>query len=226
MPETLRSYVGDGSIPPPRGYTPLIPIVGRKRRGSNVDHSTRPPHRGFHNPLRLFLYPDVTLLLFFNGVVYAVFYGVTTSVSVLYQSTYPYLTETDIGLCFLAIGGGMLLGGVIVGRIIDLEYRRVKRQMIAALEKETDPEKRMSVEDVTKEENFPIEKARLQLMPVYLATFVAMCVVYGWLLEARVNIAGPLIVQIVRKYCPAPLALSAHRLTYQHAQWASPPWAS
>ena len=200
MPETLRSYVGDGSIPPPRGYTPLIPIVGRKRRGGNVDHSTRPPHHGFHNPLKLFLYPDVTLLLFFNGVVYAVFYGVITSISVLYQSTYPFLTETDIGLCFLAIGG------VIVGRIIDLEYRRVKRQMIAVIEKETDPEKRMSIEDVTKEENLPIEEARLHLTPVYLATFSGMCVVYGWLLQANVNIAGPLIVQIVRKYCAAPLA--------------------
>ena len=72
-----------------------------------------------------------------------------------------------------AIGGGMLLGGVIVGRIIDLEYRRVKRQMITALEKETDTEERMSIEDVTKEENLPIEEARLQLMPVYFATFVA-----------------------------------------------------
>ena len=47
-----------------------------------------------------------------------------------------------------------------------------------------------------------IEKARLRLMPVYLATFVAMCIVYGWLLDAKVNIAGPLIIQIVCEFRP------------------------
>ncbi|KAI0727810.1 major facilitator superfamily domain-containing protein [Fomitopsis betulina] len=197
MPETLRSYVGDGSLPPPRGYAPLIPVVGRNREGDVSDPAARLPKRSFHNPLRLFLLPDVTLLLFFNGVVYAVFYGVTTSISVLFEQTYPYLSETDIGLCFLAIGGGMLFGGVAAGRIIDKEYRRVKTQMIAASEKELDPDKRLKIEDITKEENFPIEKARLRIMPLYLATFVTTCIIYGWLLEAKVNIAGPLIIQIV-----------------------------
>lgn len=197
MPETLRSYVGDGSLPPPRGYMPLIPVVNRKHKDGVAVPTERPPKRGFHNPLKLFLYPDVTLLLLFNGVVYAVFYGVTTSISVLFQATYPYLSETEIGLCFLAIGGGMLFGGVIVGRIIDREYNLVKAQMIAASEKETDPEKRIRIEDITKEENFLIERARMRLMPLYLAMFVAMCIVYGWLLDAKVNIAGPLIIQIV-----------------------------
>ena len=222
MPETLRSYVGDGSLPPPRGYTPLIPIIGRKRRGSVSKPAARPPKRGFQNPLKLFLYPDVTLLLFFNGVVYAVFYGVTTSISVLFQDTYPFLSETEVGLCFLAIGGGMLFGGVVVGRIIDREYRRVKVQMIAASEKEPDPDKRLRIEDITKEENFPIEKARLRLMPVYLATFVAMCIVYGWLLDAKVNIAGPLIIQIVCEFRPSQQVGRMHRLIVAQIQWVSP----
>ncbi|KAH9835929.1 MFS general substrate transporter [Rhodofomes roseus] len=203
MPETLRAYVGDGSIPPPRGYQPLMPIIGRKRMrmsSAPLDPSVRPPRRGFNNPFRLFLFFDVTLLLFYNGVVYAVFYGVTTSISTLFQATYPYLTETETGLCFLAIGGGMLVGGVITGKVIDREYRRVRDQMIAASEKETDPEKKLNPEEVTKEEHFPIEKARMRLMPFYLGLFVAMCIVYGWLLAAKVNIAGPLIIQIVLGY--------------------------
>ncbi|KAH9937306.1 major facilitator superfamily domain-containing protein [Fomitopsis serialis] len=176
MPETLRAYVGDGSIPPPRGYQPFIPVIGRKRKSSApLDPSARPLRRGFINPFRLFLLPDVSLLLFFNGVVYAVFYGVTTSISTLFQDTYPYLTETEVGLCFLAIGGGMLIGGIVTGKVIDREYRRVKDQMIAASEKETDPEKKLSPEEVTKEEHFPIEKARLRLMPLYLGLFVVMC---------------------------------------------------
>lgn len=223
MPETLRSYVGDGSLPPPRGYAPLIPVVGRNREGDVSDPAARLPKRSFHNPLRLFLLPDVTLLLFFNGVVYAVFYGVTTSISVLFEQTYPYLSETDIGLCFLAIGGGMLFGGVAAGRIIDKEYRRVKTQMIAASEKELDPDKRLKIEDITKEENFPIEKARLRIMPLYLATFVTTCIIYGWLLEAKVNIAGPLIIQIVCEYYgPSKLIEQTGSSRRPIPQWASP----
>lgn len=198
MPETLRAFVGDGSVPPPRLYLPLIPVIGRSRQNvTPQDPSTRPAPRRFNNPFVLFLYPDITLLLLFNGIVYAVFYGVTTSISTLFKTTYPYLSETEIGLCFLAIGGGMLIGGVFTGRLVDKEYRRAKRQMLAAQEKETDPEKRLSPEDVTKEEHFPIERARLRLMPLYLGIFVAICIGYGWALDKKANIAAPLILQFV-----------------------------
>ncbi|KAH9950873.1 major facilitator superfamily domain-containing protein [Amylocystis lapponica] len=182
LPETLRALVGDGSIPPPPLYKPLIPIIGRNRV-VEPDHSTRPPPRGFANPLKLFLYPDVTLLLVFNAILYSVFYGVTTSISTLFQQTYPFLNETDIGLCFLAIGGGMLFGGVITGQVLDREYKR-----------------RITPEDVTKDEYFPIEQARLRLLPVYFAVFVAVCIGYGWALEKKVSIAGPLILQIILGY--------------------------
>ncbi|OSX67227.1 hypothetical protein POSPLADRAFT_1051377 [Postia placenta MAD-698-R-SB12] len=198
MPETLRAFVGDGSVPPPRLYLPLIPVIGRSRQNvTPQDPSTRPAPRRFNNPFVLFLYPDITLLLLFNGIVYAVFYGVTTSISTLFKTTYPYLTETEIGLCFLAIGGGMLIGGVFTGRLVDKEYKRAKRQMLAAQEKETDPEKRLSPEDVTKEEHFPIERARLRLMPLYLGIFVVICIGYGWALDKKANIAAPLILQFV-----------------------------
>ncbi|KAI8981383.1 MFS general substrate transporter [Trametes punicea] len=193
LPETLRAMVGNGSIPPPKAYRPLIPIIGRTAQ--DVDPSDKAPRRGFANPLILFTYPDVSLLLFFNALVYAVFYGVTATISTLFQPTYPFLNETDTGLCFLAIGGGMLIGGVVTGEILDREYQRVKRKLICKVE--SDPEKRIRPEDVTREEHFPIELARLRLMPVFFAVYVAACIGYGWCLKAGVNIAGPLILQIV-----------------------------
>ncbi|KAI0931697.1 hypothetical protein AcV5_004875 [Taiwanofungus camphoratus] len=200
MPETLRAIVGDGSITPPPIYRPLVPVIGRGRQSAVQDPSTRPARPRFRNPLVLFLYPDISLLLFFNAIMYAVFYGVTTSISTLFQRTYMYLNETDIGLCFLAIGGGMLIGGVITGRLLDKEYRRVKEEVIRMQEKETDAEKRIRPEDVTKDENFPIERARLRLMPVYFGVFVAACIGYGWCLDKGTNIAGPLILQIIIGY--------------------------
>ena len=79
--------------------------MSRNRLGSSsVD---KPPKKPFANPLRLLTYPDVLLLLFYNGVVYAAFYGVTASLSVVFKTSYPFLSETDIGLCYLAIGGGV-----------------------------------------------------------------------------------------------------------------------
>lgn len=193
LPETLRALVGNGSIPPSRAYRPLIPIIGRTAQ--EADDADKPPRRGFANPLRLFTYPDVSLLLFFNALVYSVFYGVTATISTLFQPIYPFLSETDIGLCFLAIGGGMLVGGVVTGEVLDHEYKRIKRDMIRRAE--ADPEKKIRPEDVTQEAHFPIEYARLRLMPAFFAVYIAACIGYGWCLQAKVNIAGPLILQII-----------------------------
>ena len=214
LPETLRAMVGNGSIPPPKGYMPLIPVIGR--RWQSVEASDRPPRRGFANPFVLFTYPDVSLLLFFNALVYSVFYGVTATISTLFQPTYPYLTETDTGLCFLAIGGGMLVGGVITGEILDREYQRVKRRLIDQVQ--SDPELKIRPEDVTKEEHFPIEYARLRLMPAFLVMFVAGCIGYGWCLQAGVNIAGPLILQIISEH--GHHSTPSHELTCLLVGWS------
>lgn len=190
--------MGDGSIKPGPVWRPLVPVIGRGHVGLN-DHD-KPPRRRFQNPLLLFLRPDVSLLLFFNGILYAVFYGVTASISSLFSDIYPFLSETDIGLCFLAIGGGMLFGSWFTGIFLDKEYRRVKERMEKRCR--DDPECKIRIEDVTKDENFPIEYARFRTMPVYFVIYVAACIGYGWCLEAKVNIAGPLILQIISKSYP------------------------
>ena len=185
---------GNGSVPPPKAYTPLIPIIGPKAHEPN--YSSRGSHRGFANPLLLFLYPDVTLLLLFNGVVYSEFYAVTATISTLFQTAYPFLDQTDIGLCFLGIGGGMLVGGIVIGKLLDADYQRSKRKTLRRLEQ--DPEKNFATDDVTKE-NFPIEYARLRTMPVYFGIFVVATIGYGWCLHANVSLAGPLVLQIISK---------------------------
>ena len=199
--------VGDGSIPPPKGYRPVIPVLGRI--AEDPDHTTRPPHRGFANPLLLFLYPDVTLILLFNALVYAEFYAVTATISTLFQTTYPFLSETATGLCFLAIGGGMMFGGVANGELLDFEYRRAKRRILARIA--ADPECTLSPEDATKDENFPIEHARLRLMPPMFALYCAACIGYGWCLQAKVSIAGPLILQFISEYEPLALWITCGR---------------
>ncbi|TBU34756.1 major facilitator superfamily domain-containing protein [Dichomitus squalens] len=193
LPETLRAICGDGSVPPPKAYMPIIPIIGRKKQ--EPDYSTRGSRRGFANPLLLFLYPDVVLILFFNALVYSEFYAVTATISTLFLDTYPFLNETDAGLCFLGIGGGMLVGGVAMGKLLDADYQRVKRKIIRKMEQ--DPENKLNAADATKDEYFPIEYARLRTVPAFFAVFVIACIGYGWCLHSSVNIAGPLILQII-----------------------------
>jgi prepilin signal peptidase PulO-like enzyme (type II secretory pathway) len=167
--------------------------MGRNRLSSSL--MNKPPKKAFANPLRLFTYPDVMLLLFYNGIFYSVFYGVAATISTLFQTSYPFLSETDIGLCYLAIGGGMLFGSLLTGKFLDRDYQTIKNEMMRKAE--ADGEKGMRPEDVTKEENFPIERARLRTTPIYLAVFVAATVGYGWCLQKNVNLAVPLILQII-----------------------------
>jgi len=196
LPETLCALVGDGSITPSVFYRPVIPMIGpNKRRTSSTE---RPPKRPFANPLRLFTHYDILLLLVVNGIFYAVFYSVTAMLSTLFHQAYPFLSETDVGLCFMASGGGMIFGSLITGMCLDRDYQIIKSRMIR--EAEADTENKMSPEDVTKEPNFPIEKARLRTMPIYYFLFIASCAGYGWCLQHKVNIAGPLLLQLIIGY--------------------------
>ncbi|KIJ66313.1 hypothetical protein HYDPIDRAFT_109309 [Hydnomerulius pinastri MD-312] len=196
LPETLRRLVGDGSVIPSKFYRPLVPVVGRGRQSTGAEMPAPPP---FSNPLRILTYLDVMNLLVFNGIICSVFYAVTTTISTLFQSTYSFLNETDIGLCFLAIGGGTIIGGLVTGRLLDRDYKKMKEKI--AREASANTESSVRPEDVTKDdENFPIEKARLRMVPFNLILYTACCAGYGWCLEKKVNMAAPLVLQIVLAY--------------------------
>ncbi|KAJ6573483.1 MFS general substrate transporter [Mycena vulgaris] len=191
LPETLRTVVGNGSIPPPAIYYAVVPIIGRRASPSPSPTAAAlppAPRKAFQNPLRLLLHLDVALLLLFNGVVYAVFYGVTASISTVFHTAYPQLNETELGLCFLAVGGGMVVGSLFCGKVLDWDYQRVRRGM--PIQEQVD-ERTGKTDDA-----FPIEKARLRLMPGLLAVFVASCIGYGWCIDRRTHIAGPLVLLV------------------------------
>ncbi|KAI6012499.1 major facilitator superfamily domain-containing protein [Pisolithus orientalis] len=192
FPDTLRQLVGDGSVLPSRFYRPLVPLVGHGRRGMTTE---RPPRVPFVNPLRILTYPDVLALLLFNAVQYALFYAIIATISSIFQSTYSFLNETEIGLCFLASGFGTTIGGYVIGKILDRDCRLLKEKL--ALERMITTDTPGLREAVTHEENFPIEKARLKTIPIQLLICVTCCAGYGWCLHQKVNIAVPLVLQFV-----------------------------
>ena len=154
QPETLQSVVEGGRNRIPILYQPVIPIIGRQiSQGPTV--SPEVTVKVFRNPFRLFLQPDILLLLGLSAIVTAVFYGLNISISSLFSAAYPFLDETKIGLCYLAIGGGMIFGSSIMGRVLDWEYQTFKKRAetrFTALG--------LTSVDITKEDSFPLEQVR------------------------------------------------------------------
>ena len=131
---------------------------------------------------------DILLLSVSNGLACAIFYGITASISVLFSNSYPFLTQTDIGLCFMVIGGGNILGSILIGRFMDRDYHAVKKKMLQKAERE--PESGIRPEEVTNEEKISIELARLRTVPICYACTIG----YGWSVQTKVNLAVPLML--------------------------------
>lgn len=192
LPETLRAIVGNGSIPAARIYTPGLPILGRSF--PKADASVRPPPKPSQNPFAIFTYPDIVTLLAFNAIVSGILYSILTPLSSLFEQRYPHLSQTSIGLCFLAIGGGMIIGTAFTGKLLDRRYRATKDQYARQAGKDREVSGGANAPD---EHDFPIEWARLQLTPVYMLVIIITLVGYGWSLRTNVNIAVPLILQVI-----------------------------
>jgi multidrug resistance protein len=175
LPETLRSIAGNGSIPVPKRLRALVPIVGRKVEQEKYDPATQIKSKHSVNPFILFTYPDVIVLLTFTGIVYAVNYTITATISSSFAKIYPQLSETVIGLCYLPTGAGMIIGGTMTGKMLDWEYRRIKKSLGDA---------------------FTIEYARLRIMPFYLGLFIVCVIAWGWAIQARAHMAVPLVLGV------------------------------
>lgn len=176
LPETLRSIAGNGSIPVPRIQRAIIPIVGQKATKEAFDPETRAKPKHSVNPFVLFTYPDVIVLLTFTGLVYAVNYTITATISSSFAKIYPHLSQTVLGLCYLPVGAGMIIGSTLTGKMLDWEYARIKARSGS---------------------NFTIEHARLRIMPFYLSLFIVCVIAWGWTIQARAHIAVPLILGVL-----------------------------
>ncbi len=160
----------------------------------------------------MFAYPEVFILLIFNGTLYAVFYGVIASLSVIFEKVYPYLNQTDIGLCFLATGLGLLVGTIFSGKVMDAYYRKIRDDFIRQIQ--TDSEKDLDPEVIENDPSFPIEKARLLILPWVVFVYSACVIGYGWALQTRVTIVVPLILQLISKLFPPQRYMTSRLITF------------
>jgi MFS family permease len=127
----------------------------------------------------MFAYPEIFVLFIFNGTLYAVMYGVIASLSVIFEKVFPYLNQTEIGLCFTPMGLGMFVGSLLSGRAMDSYYRKIRDDLIRQTRTDL---KNVDLEAIEKDPSFPIEKVRLQISPWVVFVYTACVIGYGWAL--------------------------------------------
>nr|AAZ14930.1 quinidine resistance protein-like protein [Coprinellus disseminatus] len=211
QPETLRSIVGNGSIAPPKYNRPWLSVIPKQKPTKRPDSDAKNASPG--NPFRLFLNVDIVILLVINAFTNSVMYGVITTLSTTFESIYPFLTETTIGLCFLAYGGGMIAGSAFTGKVLDREYksfaRKAERDGDNTLRRTDTGREAIHLEKVgavlpfqCRLDSFyiPFGQARLRLVPPCAAVFGGCVCGYGWILQRELSIAGPLIIHFVIGY--------------------------
>ena len=194
LPETCRTVVGNGSIPPPvlnmslpayfRRNTRMMQEADVEQRGQQMQRRRSEIGLPKLGPaLKIAANLDSFLVLLTNAFARASFYAITTDASASFNSTYGF-NDIQVSLIFIPIGVGGAASALVMAKLIDWNFRRHERLLSIS-------STARNGEDLT---DFPIEKARLELgLPLYLAA-ASLVITYGWLLESRVNIAGPIVV--------------------------------
>ncbi|KAJ9612927.1 hypothetical protein H2200_002868 [Cladophialophora chaetospira] len=198
FPETARSQVGNGSIPP-KGWNMslmnyLVIRKTQKLHPENEQSATEVRAKAevgqkqklrFPNPLRsLYIIFDRenALLLFYNAFLFAAFYDVTAAMPSQLEANYGYNT-LQIGLCFIPFGFGSLCAALTNGQLLDRNFARWCRKLGVNVKKGRN-------QDLS---NFPIEKVRLQIALPAVYVTATMVLVFGWILDVN----GPLAALLV-----------------------------
>ncbi|KAI9821099.1 MAG: hypothetical protein M1827_003833 [Pycnora praestabilis] len=203
-PETGRNIVGDGSIPP-QGWNMSLLNYLKVRKDSKTDGLNRTVSREqkrlaqahlasqrklrFPNPLKtihIILEKDVGMILFYNSLIYTAFYDVISTIPSLFQEIYGY-NDLQIGLCYIPFGVGCCAASILSGRAMDWNYKRVARNAGIAVD-------RKRGEDM---KDFPLERARIQVIWPQLMIGIAAIFCYGWVLQQEASLAAPLILTFI-----------------------------
>ncbi|KAL4974154.1 major facilitator superfamily domain-containing protein [Aspergillus desertorum] len=216
MPETARSVVGDGSLMPREKWRwSGAQWLQRKRksassRGVNISRevgvetatiqgasnsngrASTASRLRFPNPLNalyILLEPDALIIIFSIGLLMLTNVALLTSAPSLFSEIYGF-NDLQIGLCFLPLGIGAALGAILNGYFLNRSYRR----HADSLDFPFDPSIAINLRD------FPIEQARLRpFFPLIILTILTI-IPYGFVLEQRVNLPVPLILQFLNGF--------------------------
>ncbi|SPO06531.1 related to multidrug transporter [Cephalotrichum gorgonifer] len=201
LPETLRSAVANGSRTPSNPIARYPLVVYQKTTKIKWDPEATPPHPAARKhvditgPLRILVSRHAAPIIIFLAVYYAVWQMSITAMSSLFEERYG-LGETEIGLTFIANGVGSIIGTLITGKLLDMDYRRIKSKHEARLNQTgVEAASGMDGRPTNTGDAFPLEKARLRLVPAFSSIQCLSILLFGWTIQYsdRVHIAVPVV---------------------------------
>ncbi|KAI1778754.1 MFS general substrate transporter [Hypoxylon cercidicola] len=200
LPETLRSIVANGSRAPSNpvaGYPLLVYQKATKVKWNPEVGPSQPAprkHIDITGPLRILVSKHAAPIIVFLAAYYAVWQMSITAMSTLFEARYG-LNQTQIGLTFIANGAGSMIGTLVTGKILDVDYRRVKTRHEARSTHGNVEAGNNLVRSETGPGSFPLEKARLRLVPAFSLAQCLSIILFGWTIQYpdRVHIAVPIV---------------------------------
>ncbi|KAF5554658.1 multidrug resistance [Fusarium mexicanum] len=196
LPETQRRIAGKGDVPLRGLYKPWSYYFKPPKEWRDAPVPPAPKleklsWRTVIEPLTYILRMDILVLLSWGALVYTIWSMVTSSTTTVLLKTFPDLTQWQVGLCFLPNGIGCVFGSVCTGRLMDRAFKRAETRY-----KE---EHGLAYVNVKSQHDFPIERARLSLMPYFSVIFIVSMALYGPSYEfndLRRHFAGNLVASL------------------------------
>ncbi|KAH8162598.1 hypothetical protein CIB48_g5644 [Xylaria polymorpha] len=193
VPETARKVVGNGSIPP-QGWNKTLLDYLRSRSQSTTQSTARTrqkiPIPNPLNTLKVLRHKNMAIIVLYNATLFVGFSTVTATLATQFKEIYGY-DELILGLLYLPIGGATTIASIGGGFVADWNFRRICRKMGVKID-------RKRGNDIA---NFPIEKARIQLIFPLIFIGSGACIGYGWALERQVSVAVPLVLSFFIGLC-------------------------
>lgn len=191
--KTGRSVVGNGSIRPPKLNNSLTSARQWREKGDveqqqHASEGTPKPSRKLAVPniwaaVRIIFEKDIGPLMGFMSVFVMVMYAMLIPLQDVIRRQYDF-NDLQVGLCYIPFSVGSVAGSVFVGKLLNWHYARVARDIGVTADRKKGDDLR----------NFPIERARLDLMWPWIAIAVVTVVAWGWVVDSGTNLAAPLVV--------------------------------
>lgn len=214
LPETARNVVGNGSEQMTgwkgTGWSALKTWTQEKRKDVNdcsnlekADGMTGTQHTRIKkdgkagkreklrmaNPwaaIQIIFWRDTALILWMAASPYAVWYCVQTSIPTIFKDQYGF-NEFQVGLSYLTVGAGTVLGGYANGKLMDWNYKATAKEVGHTIDE-------VSGDDLS---HFPVEKARSRGSWHLLTIYICALTGYGWSVQQHAHMSVPLILQFV-----------------------------
>lgn len=195
FPETCRVIVGDASAKPPKLYRTALQIIHNDRPESTESATLEKVKlRGLASRkkmmwdaltsgIRVLFTKERFFLLFYVGIIFSGFNAIATEIPTQFKAIYGY-DSLMVGIMYIPMAGGAMVSTIIIGRQMNKNF--LKHAIRQGIRIEEGQQVDMN--------EFPAERARLEITLPSLFICTAGLICWGWVLEQKTSVAAPCVL--------------------------------